>query len=476
LNRDVSQDGLFAAEQWSLLAAQGVIQDTSPPASDDPLRLVDPHDEAQGLDDRARSYLHVNCSMCHQPGGNAIVSFYLRRDLPLDQLNTNKGTGIGTFGMREARIIAPGDPYRSLLLYRMSKLGYARMPYIGSRVVDGRGVALVAEWIRSLPGGTAGIASAPLASDSAEAKALRLLSSKNSSPQATRQSAIQELLKSTEGALSLIAAMHGRSLAADDVQAAAALGNAVPSSDVRGLLETFLPEGKRRTTLGASINPQAILSRRGDHQRGKLIFFSDGARCRSCHEIDDRSRSLGPTLLEIVKKYPSPSELLEHILEPSKIGSLAAAAGDDRWANHQRSAGGTKRAGGGYQDPGETGGANRPEQRPANAEEREVADAGSNPERPDGARGRRPARIPAIPQYGKVRADIPRPCRQISLPVVIRRLNAHDQPALVVRRSTGHHRRQLDAIQIRPSEVPTRLPAHHCNTSGNAGLKSVLRP
>ncbi|MEX2027371.1 MAG: PQQ-dependent sugar dehydrogenase, partial [Pirellulaceae bacterium] len=101
-------------------------------AADDPLRLVDPHDHSQKLDDRARSYLHVNCSMCHQPGGNAIVSFYLRRDMPFDKLNTNKGTGIGTFGMPDARIIAAGDPYRSVLMYRMSKLGYARMPYIGS--------------------------------------------------------------------------------------------------------------------------------------------------------------------------------------------------------------------------------------------------------------------------------------------------------------------------------------------------------
>ncbi len=74
--------------------------------------------------------------MCHHPGGNAIVSFFLRRDLPFDKLNTNKGTGIGTFGIKDAKIIVPGDPYRSVLMYRMSKLGYARMPYIGSQIVD----------------------------------------------------------------------------------------------------------------------------------------------------------------------------------------------------------------------------------------------------------------------------------------------------------------------------------------------------
>ncbi|HUE71258.1 MAG TPA: PQQ-dependent sugar dehydrogenase [Pirellulaceae bacterium] len=286
-------------------------------AADDLLRLVDPHDAAQKLDDRARSYLHVNCAMCHQPGGNAIVSFYLRRDLPLDKLNTNKGTGIGTFGMEGARIIAPGDPYRSVLLYRMAKLGYARMPYIGSRVVDSAGVALIEEWIRLLPGQAAGAATAPLAKDSAEASALRLLLGKEAS-QGARDAARRELVKTTPGALALVAALHRGAFPAEDVAAAASLGSAAATSDVRGLFETFLPEAQRRATLGANIDPQTILSKSGDQERGKLIFFSDGARCRTCHELDDRSKSLGPTLQEIVKKYPQPAELLEHVLSPSK--------------------------------------------------------------------------------------------------------------------------------------------------------------
>ena len=115
-----------ATSQLAWLMQQGVFSEPPHVSADDPLALVDPHDPEQPLEDRARSYLHVNCSMCHQPGGNAIVSFFLRRDLPFDKLNTNKGTGIGTFGLQDARIIVPGDPYRSILMYRMSKLGYAR--------------------------------------------------------------------------------------------------------------------------------------------------------------------------------------------------------------------------------------------------------------------------------------------------------------------------------------------------------------
>jgi len=259
----------------------------------------------------------VNCAMCHHPGGNAIVSFFLRRDLPFDKLNTNKGTGIGTFGIREAKIIAPGDPYRSLLLYRMSKLGYARMPYIGSQVVDSAGVALVAAWIQSLPAEGPLAVSPPLAKESPEAAALSRLASTSLSRD-ERDEAIGTLLKSTESSLALVGQLHRRTLPEETAKAAAALGSALNTSDIRGLFETFIPESLRRPTLGTQINPQTILSRRGDQQRGKLIFFSDGARCRACHEIDEPRESLGPSLQEINKKYTRLPEMLEHVLQPSQ--------------------------------------------------------------------------------------------------------------------------------------------------------------
>ena len=262
-------------------------------------RLVDPHDTWNTLDDRARSYLHANCAACHHPGGNAIVSFYLRRDLPFDKLNTNKTTGIGTFGMTDAKLIVPGHPERSVLFYRMSKLGYARMPYIGSRVVDSRGVALIDEWIRSLGPNAASTLTAP---------------------------SLEESLQTTGGALELIAKMHAGKLKETEFAAAVAAGSNSPKTDVRGLFETFVPESKRRATLGPTTDPKPILSLKGDHERGKLIFFSDGARCRNCHELDDKSKSIGPTLLDVVKKYPTREELVQHVLQPSlKIDEVFAA-------------------------------------------------------------------------------------------------------------------------------------------------------
>jgi putative heme-binding domain-containing protein len=314
---NISTGGSPGADQLALLSGQGVLAKAPPIAANNPQRLVDPLDASNDLNDRARSYLHVNCGVCHRPGGNAIVSFYLRRDLPFDQLNTNKGTGIGTFGIRDGRIIAPGNPYRSLLLYRMSKLGYARMPYIGSRVVDSSAVPLIEEWIGSLPKGDDDKTSALVDPHSPESTPIYLLA-QNNLPAAERDAVLSKLLQSTEGALALAVQMHRGALSADDSAAAVTLGSKSPKSDIRGLFETFLPEAMRRATLGATVDPQVILQRRGDHDRGKLIFFSDGARCRACHELDDRAKSLGPTLAEMNKKYPRLDELLLHVLRPSQ--------------------------------------------------------------------------------------------------------------------------------------------------------------
>ena len=45
----------------------------------------------------------------------------------------------------------PGDPDRSLVLYRMNKLGLGRMPHVASNVVDREGVDLLREWIEKMP-------------------------------------------------------------------------------------------------------------------------------------------------------------------------------------------------------------------------------------------------------------------------------------------------------------------------------------
>jgi putative heme-binding domain-containing protein len=313
-----------STRQLDVLTEAGVLAKRPELPADYPLKLVNPFDTAESLEDRARSYLHANCAACHHPGGNAIVSFFLRRDLPFEKLNTNKGTGIGTFGMTEAKLIVPGDPYRSVLMYRMSKLGYARMPYIGSRLVDSRGVGLIEGWIRMMPFTEPKVSTSP--ADAASPAAAWMASLAAEPAGAKRDEAIKNLVQSTEAALAAALYVHRDVLTPENREALVAAGAASTSSNIRGLFDTFLPESKRKQTLGASFDPQTILKLEGNVDRGKLIYFSDGARCKNCHELNDPKKSLGPTLADVLKKYPQSADLLDHVAQPSKKIEDAFAA------------------------------------------------------------------------------------------------------------------------------------------------------
>jgi hypothetical protein len=53
-------------------------------------------------------------------------------------------------GISGARLIAPGDPDKSLLLARISRRGKDQMPPVASNEVDSQAVALIRLWIESL--------------------------------------------------------------------------------------------------------------------------------------------------------------------------------------------------------------------------------------------------------------------------------------------------------------------------------------
>jgi hypothetical protein len=55
-----------------------------------------------------------------------------------------------TFDLREARLVAPGHPERSVLLHRIANRDAGHMPPLASSVVDSQAVELLTEWIRQL--------------------------------------------------------------------------------------------------------------------------------------------------------------------------------------------------------------------------------------------------------------------------------------------------------------------------------------
>jgi uncharacterized repeat protein (TIGR03806 family) len=113
--------------------------------------LARPDDTNRSLEDRARSYLDVNCANCHRPGGT-VAYFDARYDKPLDQQGLIDGPVLIDEGIDHARMIAPNDIWRSILYMRANTLEGFKMPPLARQTIDTAGMALLRQWIESLPG------------------------------------------------------------------------------------------------------------------------------------------------------------------------------------------------------------------------------------------------------------------------------------------------------------------------------------
>ncbi len=306
LNRDVR-----GANQLQTLSELGLFDKPLPSSPGALAKLADPYDTSANLQSRARSYLHVNCSHCHQFNAGGTATIWLTEDLTLDKMNAigQKPTQ-GHFNIADARLIRAGDPEGSVLLYRTSKLGGGRMPRIGSNAVDEKGVAMLADWIASL----APKSGEPLGAGSAESlSALRSLEKSEDA-----QASIKTLLGTTRGAMALLRAIDSGKVPAAVKAEAVARAASHPAVEVRDLFERFIPESRRVARLGDGFDPKVVLNLKGDAARGRELFRSStAAQCRSCHQLEGSGIPLGPDLAKIGSKYPR-ADLLREILEPSR--------------------------------------------------------------------------------------------------------------------------------------------------------------
>jgi hypothetical protein len=150
MNKDHDYGGVIA-NQLATLNHLGIFTDPLPKSPDELPRLVDYRDESQDRHLRARSYLHANCAHCHRKWGGGNAEFELQASLPLTELKAvNVPPGQGALGLADPRIIAPGDPDRSLILHRMQLTGLGRMPHIASNVVDRTAIDLLKIWLKDL--------------------------------------------------------------------------------------------------------------------------------------------------------------------------------------------------------------------------------------------------------------------------------------------------------------------------------------
>lgn len=254
-------------------------------------KLVNPHDGTIGIDLRARSYLHVNCSPCHRENAGGSVMSFMNIDMPLRRAGlTNKPPVQGGFGIGDPKVVAPGVPERSVLYYRMAKSGSGHMPLIGSTQVDPEGVELIYQWIRQMDQ-TSGPVGLPAPESEVAGKFDRV------------ETAIDVMrgLDQQKFPKEVRVAMVGQAAQARPL--------------VKDLFTRFLPEEQRSP--GGALNPGEVLRLRGNAAAGRELFRSENSgQCKSCHAAEGVGTEFGPAFETIAAKYP-PDELLRHIFKPS---------------------------------------------------------------------------------------------------------------------------------------------------------------
>ncbi len=110
-----------------------------------------PFDKTAGIEERVGAYLDVNCAMCHVNDGGGNSRIELSHKTPLDESRMIDEPPIhDTMGVADSRIVAPGDPGRSILYKRITTRGVNQMPPTSSNLVDEKGTELLSEWIRLL--------------------------------------------------------------------------------------------------------------------------------------------------------------------------------------------------------------------------------------------------------------------------------------------------------------------------------------
>jgi putative heme-binding domain-containing protein len=200
----------------------------------------------------------------------------------------------GDFGLPDARIIKPGDPYASTVYFRMAKFGRDRMPHIGSERPDEAGLKLIAQWIAGMNGGAEGTS--------------RGVDSGPPGPSLT----------SPGSALRLARRLGRGELHAAERESVLTAAAKLPNGPIRDLFEGYLPsDGRERRKLGSNPRPRALLALNGDPSRGEQLFWSQPVQCGRCHQVGGRGTPIGPDL-STIGKLRSREDLLVSLLEPSR--------------------------------------------------------------------------------------------------------------------------------------------------------------
>ena len=147
LNRSGGAGGVTNQLDW--LAAHEVFTNTLATASSLP-KLIPASETSWPVHYRVKSYLTANCSPCHQPGGGSQMLWDARFSTPLAHAGILNGRVVGPFRPTD-RIISPASRTNSMIYFRVSDSGPAKMPPLASSETDRAALALLEEWILGIP-------------------------------------------------------------------------------------------------------------------------------------------------------------------------------------------------------------------------------------------------------------------------------------------------------------------------------------
>lgn len=103
--------------------------------------------------ERARAYLHSNCSHCHRPGALGAGRMDMRFDVPFVAMALCNAVPESGDPIESDNLFMPGEPDESILYERVRTIDPVwRMPPLARELEDPEGSALVHAWIESVSG------------------------------------------------------------------------------------------------------------------------------------------------------------------------------------------------------------------------------------------------------------------------------------------------------------------------------------
>lgn len=147
--------GSTTKNQLSKWMEQGYLENMSLPSAEN--TVIDYNDTSKSLDLRARSYVDANCSHCHMNDRHCDYRPMRFAFSETANNSTNMGVCVATSDMQDFppqlnKVVSPGKVEESMMYFRLNTTNEAyRMPLHGRTIIHEEGVALIQEWINSLP-------------------------------------------------------------------------------------------------------------------------------------------------------------------------------------------------------------------------------------------------------------------------------------------------------------------------------------